>query len=319
MRRFNQLTRADREFIAKGVKYGLSVSEMARTTGVHKSTISRELKRNRAKRRPYMAGHAQDRRNQRQRSAIENRKASIRPETQRWIQEKLRLGWSPEQIAGRSAIDGPQRVSHEYVYRLIIRDKSQGGTLFKFLRSAQKRRYRMKGPQSRVRILNRVDISMRPKIVEERKRLGDLEGDLLVGRHQRSYVVVVADRLSRLVGIERVLQKNPKPVNARLKRLIQRNGRGKTLTLDNGCEFASHQELTRQTGVPVYFAHAYAAWERGTVENTNRLLRQYLPKKTDFRLVSDRRIREIELSLNNRPRKCLGYLTPNERHYGRRR
>jgi IS30 family transposase len=150
--------------------------------------------------------------------------------------------------------------------------------------------------------------------VEKRLRLGDLEGDLIVGRHQLSHIVVVADRVSRMVGIEKVRVKTKREVNRTLHRIIMRIGRGKTLTLDNGLEFSGHEDLAKTANVKIYFAHAYAAWERGTVENMNGLLRQFLPKKTDFRRLSKKQLREIEDALNNRPRKCLRYRTPIERH-----
>lgn len=130
--------------------------------------------------------------------------------------------------------------------------------------------------------------------------------------------MVVADRVSRLVGLEKVKSKTTAQVNQKLKQIIKRNGKAKTITFDNGLEFSGHDVIKQTTGIKTYFTHAYAAWERGTVENMNGLLRQYLPKKTDFRKVSEKRIRFIEQTLNNRPRKCLGYKTPNERHYGRK-
>lgn len=316
MRRFSQIKTWDRAIIAKCHKRRMSVSEIARATGFHKSTISRELARNRKNKFfRYRADWAQEERDERSRAAMKKRRGTIRPDSERWIRQKLAAKWSPEQISGRSAIDGPQRVSHEFIYQFIARDKERGGRLFEHLRTSQKRRYRFKSPAKRSKIPNRVDISTRPKIVNKRKRLGDLEGDLIVGRHQRSHIVVVADRVSRLVGIEKVRVKSKREVNRELHRIIKRNGRGKTLTLDNGLEFSGHEQLAKKARVKIYFAHAYAAWERGTVENMNGLLRQFLPKRTDFRSLSEKRLREIESAINNRPRKCLRYRTPIERHY----
>lgn len=315
MGHYSQVKPWDRVLIARYRKQRISVTEIARMTGFHKSTISRELRRNRrGDFFKYRADWAQQKRDERKRTGMKKGPRAIHEETHQWIVEKLEAKWSPEQIAGRSKKDGPQKVSHEYIYRFIVQDKANGGRLYQNLRGSQKRRYRFKGPK-RSKIPQRVDISTRPKVVERRKRLGELEGDLLVGRHQRSHIVVVADRVSRLVGIEKVPVKTTREVNRKLVTLIRRNGRGKTLTLDNGLEFSGHQKLAARTGLKIYFAHAYAAWERGTVENMNRLLRQYLPKKSDFRKISDEELRQIEEAINNRPRKCLGYRTPNERHF----
>ena len=315
MRRYRQVKVWDRVVIEKCFRKGLSFSEIGKATGFSRSTICRELKRNHCYRQAYRGVTAQRKRDARNKVATNSRPGSIRQETREWIKERLLSKWSPEQISGRSRIDGPQPVSHEYIYRMVKQDKKERGRLFLCLRRARKHSYHFHGI-GRSKILNRADISTRPKIVEKRIRLGDLEGDLIVGRHQLSHIAVVADRVSRLVGLEKVRTKANGEVNGPLRRAIERNGQGKTLTLDNGLEFSEHRRLSAQTGLKIYFAHAYAAWERGTVENMNRLLRQYLPKKTDFRKVSSEQLRQIEDSLNNRPRKCLGYRTPNERHFG---
>ena len=318
MRQYSQIKSWDRVIIAKYRARGLSISDIARALGFNKSSISREVRRNYSWVRSYRHKRAQEFRDARNRTAMAKRRASIGVKTKEWIRQKLEAKWSPEQIAGRSIIDGPQRVSHEYIYRFVAKDRENGGKLYEHLRRGGRRRYRFKSPKNRTKIPNRVDISSRPKVVEKRNRLGDIEGDLIVGRHQLSHIVVSADRVSRLVGLEKVPVKSAQLVSNKLSKLIERNGRGKTLTLDNGLEFSAHKQITAKTGLKVYFAHAYAAWERGTVENMNGLLRQFLPKKTDFRKLTTKHIREIEDALNNRPRKCLGYRTPNERHFHRR-
>lgn len=314
MRRYSQIRPWDRVLIAKYFERGVSVSDIARSTGFHKATISRELKRNGRGRR-YEPLLAQRRRDQRSKAAMGKRPSAIFTETKQWIRTKLKAKWSPEQIAARSTKDGPQKVSHEYIYRFVAEDRREGGRLYDSLRRRGRRRYQFRKGSSRSKIPNRVDISTRPKVVEQRKRLGDLEGDLIVGRHQLSHLVVAIDRASRLVGVEKAKTKTKPEVNRCLKRILARNGRSKTMTLDNGAEFGLHERLTRQTGVKIYFASAYAAWQRGSVENMNGLLRQYFPKKTDFRRISAKQLREIERELNDRPRKCLGFKTPSERHF----
>jgi IS30 family transposase len=304
----------DRVIIAKYYQQGCSISAIARSTGFHKATISRELRRN-GTMFGYEALRAQERRNGRSKAAMQRRPRAIGPLTDEWICEKLRARWSPEQIAGRSESEAPQKVSHEYVYRFVGRERRAGGKLYEFLRRRGRRRYKFKSASSRSKIPNRVDISTRPKVVDERRRLGDLEGDLIVGRDQLSHLVVAVDRVSRLVGLEKARTKSKKEVNRCLKRILKRNAQAKTLTVDNGLEFGLHEKLTSMTGVKVYFASAYSAWQRGTVENTNGLLRQYFPRKTDFRLVSESQIKQVEKEMNERPRKCLGYRTPKERHF----
>lgn len=314
MRTFNQLTAADRRLIGRYRKRELSLTDIAEALGVSKSTVSRELKRNSNSNGIYRHRDAQWKRNGRNQRAMAKRPGWLLPTTHLWIRRALVAKWSPEQIAGRSRIDGPQPVSHESIYRLIRHDRRHGGTLHRFLRRDRRHRRRARCKRKYEKLLGRIDISKRPKIVERRTRLGDLEGDTIIGRHQQSHIVVVADRVSRLVGLAKVRSKARHHVNRGLKKLIARNGHAKTLTVDNGLEFSGHRSLNRQTGLKIFFAHAYSAWERGTVENMNRLIRQYLPKKTDFRRVSERQLRQIERELNNRPRKCLGYRTPYERH-----
>ena len=312
MGRYRQLTRADRIQISVCLDRKMNLAEISRVVGFSKSTISRELRRN-GRERVYWPGLAQDQHEKRVREVIKARPGTVRAETKRWIRERLEERWSPQQIAGRSAINGPQRVSHEYVYQFILQDKRSGGSLHCYLRRYGRPRHRFKGKTPRVRIRDRVDISTRPKIVELRKRLGDLEGDLIVGRGSHAHLVVLTDRVSKLVKIEKVGRRNSDDVAQSLIRLISRSARPKTLTVDNGLEFAKHKRVAEATGVPIYFARAYAAWQRGTIENTNGLIRQYVPKRSDIRDLSAKQVKEIERALNNRPRKCLKYLTPIER------
>jgi transposase, IS30 family len=314
MRRFQQLDECDRFRIARCLKKGLTLTEMSKVTGFHKSTISRELSRNQTEKGQYRPKGAQKKRDHRNQTASRGRKNTIRSTTRRWIANRLRDKWSPEEISGRSKIDGPQSVSHQYVYNFICRDKERGGYLHLNLRRTGRHRYRTKKMGKNEKIKNRADISTRPKIVEKRIRLGDLEGDTIIGRHQRSHIVTLVDRKSRFMGLEKVEEKTPNKVNAGLRKLIRRNGYAKTLTVDNGLEFSAHKNLSRRTGVKIYFAKAYAAWQRGSIENMNRLVRQYLPKKTDFRKIKTEELVAIENALNNRPRKCLNYHTPKECH-----
>ena len=237
----------------------------------------------------------------------------IQPKTQEWIREKLEMGWSPQQIAGRSLIDGPQRVSHEYIYRLVIRDKKAGGGLYRRLRRFGKRKQRLgKRTYSGPGITDRVSINQRPKAVKRRSRLGDLEGDLIVGKHQKGHILSVVDRKSRLLALEPLKTRKAPEVKAAFLAAIKRMPKAHTLTLDNAKEFSCHKDLTKRLGIKVYFADPYCSYQRGSIENANGLVRKYFPKKTDFSTINHAEIRKVERLINSRPRKVLGYLTAFE-------
>lgn len=236
-------------------------------------------------------------------------------QTRAWVIEKLRQHWSPEQIAGRSKIEAPQGVSHEYVYALLYEDKKRGGTLHRLLKRYRKRKQRFGArtyPSGPV-IPHRVGIEKRPAIVERRSRLGDLEGDLIQGYCASGYVLSVVDRKSRYIVLRKLNTKKKDPVRRALEQAIQQMKRhAHTLTLDNGSEFCDHRALTQTTGVSVYFAHPYCSSERGSNENANALVRYFLPKKTCFKNLTQTKLNEIQNLLNPRPREILGYLTPHE-------
>jgi IS30 family transposase len=319
LKNYKQLVYRDRVIISRLKVSGLSLSEIARRLRVHKSTVSRELKRN----SHYSYWKAEDA--EKIRSARASQANKIRcgksPELINWVKLKLNLGWSPEQIAGRSKIDGPDVLCTETVYQIVRRDRMEGGCLSHLLKRFRKRKSRFPERKyvKRVIIPARRDIDERPKIVEKRKRLGDLEGDLIVGYKQSGYVVTVVDRASLRVALKKVQQKSKLEVSMALNKALKKLGHSHTITFDNGCEFAGHQKLTKQTGVKVFFAHPYASYERGTVENTNGLIRYYLPKKTSFINLTPGKMTQIEDQLNTRPRKKLNFLTPNEVHLTRKR
>jgi IS30 family transposase len=240
-------------------------------------------------------------------------------ETRTWVVQKLKQHWSPEQIAGRSKFEAPETISYEYVYRLVYENKKSGGSLYRLLKRYRKRKQRFGVRQypSGPIIPNRTGIEHRPKVVESRSRLGDLEGDLIQGYLASGYVVSVVDRKSRFLVLRKTRTKRKRMVRIQLERAIRKMKHAKTLTLDNGSEFCDHQDLTQITKVPVYFAHPYTSSERGTNENSNALVRHFLPKKTSFTSLTQSRLNQIEDLLNHRPRKCLGYLTPAEVHFKR--
>lgn len=293
-------------------------TEIAGIIGVHKSTITRELKRNNYMgTRNYYAGYAQRKADQRCRMRAANYKKAIPRvvyETARkYIVEDL---YSPEQVVGYCRLHGIRMCSHESLYKWIWMDKRRGGTLYKSLRR-QGKKYAKRGAlnNSRSLIPNAVDISERPAIVEERSRFGDFEVDTIVGSTHRQHILTVVERKVGLLFMARLKRPTSQEAADMLISLLSplaKEGYVKTITADNGVQFAQHERVSSELGAAMYFARPYHSWERGTNENTNGLIRQYIPKKSNFDDYSDDDIADIQSRLNNRPRKRLGYSTPIE-------
>lgn len=313
MNSYTHLIREQRYQIEVLLKTGHNQKEIATTLGVHKSTISRELKRNRGL-RGYRPKQAQRLTDNRRREKVQSR---ITPETWAWVKLLLREDWSPEQISNWLAIEKISHISHEWIYSYIYLEKRQGGNLHKHLRCQKVRRKRYGSQDRRGQLKNRISIEQRPKIVEERSRIGDWEVDTVIGKPGGSVLVTMAERKSRLSIIALAPDKTAQSVkNAILAALRSIAERVFTLTYDNGKEFAHHEEIAKTLDAQGFFAHPYHSWERGLNENFNGLIRQYLPKKTDFQSLTQKDIQSIMDKLNNRPRKCLGFKTPNQVFYG---
>ncbi|MDN3454739.1 IS30 family transposase, partial [Psychrobacter sp. APC 3350] len=228
-----------------------------------------------------------------------------------WVVDKLKLQWSPEQIAGVHS-----GISHMSIYRYLWVDKRQGGRLWQYLRRKAKPYRQRLTVETRGRISDSVSIHERPQIVEDRSRIGDWEADTVIGQHHKQAIVTVVERNTGLLKMKRVTKKSAHLVaGAMINLLTPVRLQVKTITSDNGKEFAEHKEVKRRLYSRFYFADAYASWQRGTNENTNGLIREYLPKGCDFRQVSDDEIQAIEDRINNRPRKRLGFRTPNQVFY----
>ncbi len=311
MKKYKQLTLEQRYQIHALLKAGHTQAEIAGIIGKHKSTVSRELRRNLSARgyRPEFA-------NLRARERIVGRvRRRITDRTWREVEQKLNQQWSPEQISGRRALEGKASVSPEWIYQRIYRDKKMGGTLYRNLRAREKHRKRYGRYDKRGALVNQVSIDQRPAIVDRKDRLGDWELDTVCAkRPQKDAIVSMSERKSKLVRIKKITSRSGSKVHQacvrKLKGLIVH-----TLTSDNGREFSEHDSIARTLNASFYFCHPYAAWERGLNENTNGLLRQYFPKKNAWPNLSDSYITEVEKKLNNRPRKTLGYQTPNEVYY----
>lgn len=308
-----QLTQEQRYQISAYKKAGYNQSEIARLIGVNKSTISRELKRNRGLRgyRPKQAHELSMRRRK------EKAKERIKPEIWEWVKNLLEEDWSPEQISGWLSREKRLHISHESIYRFVYRDKNQGGDLYRHLRCQRKRKKRYGGHSMRGLIPGRVSIDERPAVVDRKNRFGDWELDTVIGKNHQQAIVTITERKSKLALFAKVERKTSDMVKEAIIGLLEPiKDWVKTLTADNGKEFAGHLELAEKLEADFYFAHPYSSWERGLNENTNGLLRQYFPKKTDFRLINENEINKAMDKLNNRPRKTLGFKTPNEIFFG---
>jgi IS30 family transposase len=295
---------------------GWSIRSIAAQLGRAPSTISRELRRNCDESGAY-AGYWAHRDAQRRRCTI--RRSCLRSGgLATYVQEKLQCRWSPEQIAHRVRLDSPHatqmRISHQTISTWLAVDHRTGGSWSRYLRHHRRRRKRYGSGPRAAHIPGRVSLADRPTIVHRRGRLGDWEGDLLVGQGQRGFVATHVDRRSRFLLATKVSRRTAAEVTVATRKLLQPlpQQMRRTLTVENGSEWTAFRSLQRTLGLQVYCAAPYAAWERGTNENTNGLLRDYFPKQTDFSMVTAHQLASVVKELNHRPRKCLAYRTPAE-------
>jgi len=308
MRTYRQLTREQRYQIYALRKTGHLRSEIAAVIGVHKSTVGRELKRNQGKRgyRPHQAQNA----------ATERRQTGApRISTETWaeVERLLQQDWSPDQISGRLKKEQKICISHEWIYQYVLKDKQAGGDLYRHLRCQKKRRKRYGTYDRRGKLPNCRSIEERPAMVNHRTRLGDWEVDTMTGTGHQPALVTLTERKSRFTLLGKVPQRTAQAVQNQIQQLLLPvKDKAHTLTSDHGKEFANHEQIAQALQLDFYFAHPYAAWERGTNENTNGLLRQYFPKHRDFQTVSNKQINLAMSRLNSRPRKSLRFKTPFE-------
>jgi transposase, IS30 family len=314
------LTGRDRFVLGHQRLAGWSLSKISASIQRPKGTISRELRRNRIQAWDgydgYFAEAAAARRHAAPRGSVKMAHAPLAE----YVKQKLAEQWSPQQISGRLKLHYPtdvkMRISHECIYEWIRRDRAAGGLWYKHLRQSSRKRRRRYGSSSKTgQIKDRVGIEHRPVEVEQKQRIGDWESDTLVGTHTRGpRLATHVERRSRYVKIVRLPDGRADSFNRGTRRALASIHAAAriTMTTDNGKEFAKFKQLEKALGLTVYFAHPYTSWERGLNENTNGLVRQYFPKKTDFNKVSHHAVAQVERKLNNRPRKCLGYRTPEE-------
>ena len=313
------LTTGDRKVIFYLKMVGKSQAEIGATLGRHPSTISRELKRNSGYGGQYLPDVAGTKAKARERARIHRPKTGD-DKLMAHVAERLARRGSPEQIAGRLAEIGSAdlpdiRISHQTIYRWIWADPRRAERFRPFLRVAHRKRRKPYGkPSQRGQIPNRVSIEQRPAEVADRKRLGDWEADTVVGKGRSAYVATCVDRASRYTVARKLRAPTAQAMNAALHDAMRRLPKElrRTLTVDNGREFTWHERLGQLLTLQVYFAHPYHAWERGTNENLNGLLRQYLPKGMDITQLTNWELESYIRQLNERPRKCLNYRTPAE-------
>ncbi len=310
--KYQQLTLTKRYQIKALIKAGLNQKEIAEEVKVHPSTICRELKRHHDEFHGYSAEMAQVQSTKKHKSKA--KRDAVTKVIEKYIRSKLKEDWSPEQIAGRLFKDKSISISHETIYQFIYKNKRNGGLLYKKLRHRNKKYHKRSNDyQRRGTIIGRIMIDKRPKIVEEKSRIGDWEIDTVVGKDHKGFLVTVVDRKSKFTIIKATQTKHADIVTkALIEMLTPMKGITHTITSDNGKEFAYHKQVSDTLGTNFYFANPYCSWERGLNEHTNGLIRQYLPKKSTFLNVSKDEVIMIQNRLNHRPRKILNYKTPYE-------
>jgi len=310
MKTYKQLTYEQRCQFYAFRKTGMSQNKIAKQLKVSQSTISREFSRNTGK-RGYRFKQAQTSTDTRRLVACKAIKMTTALIT--LIESKLTTKWSPEQVSGWLREDQSINISYETIYQHIGSDKKSGGYLFQHLRRKGKAyQSRSKDKQAgRGFIKNRISIDERPHVVDDKSRMGDWEIDLVIGKGHSGALVTIVERKTSFTVSTRVDDKSAKTVTAATIALLAPfKGAVLTITADNGKEFAYHEKMTESLKCDVYFADPYCSWQRGLNENTNGLLRQYWPKSTDFKKVSQSVVQDVIVNLNDRPRKKLNYKTP---------
>lgn len=318
---YTHFTEKERYVISHMKLAGFSLRAIGRRLGRNHTSVMREITRNRptyADDAVYWYYATQPISEERRHQARSHHRLNNLPLV-KYVRAKLKLDWPPEAIAARLKIDflnnEQMRISHETIYRWVYQDASQSGDLHKHLRRRHKKRRRQKRYGSGRRFIpGRVSIDQRPAIVGSRERFGDWEGDTVEGAKGTGGIATHVERKSRYLVAAKLADKKAATMNAQSIKFFWKIPQvmRQTLTVDNGKEFSQFKELESKTGLKVYFADPYAAWQRGTNENTNGLLRHYFPKGINFQTVSEEELDQIVKKVNHRPRKCLDYRTPHE-------
>ena len=309
---YQQLTKDERYQIKACLQIGMKQVDIAKLLKRSTATISREIKRNTGK-RGYRPKQANDQATMRRLTAEKSIK--LTNELKQDIVKLIKQELSPEQVCDYLVLHGKTKLHHETIYRMLLQDKCNGSTLYKHLRHLHKRygSYERRG-----RIKNAVSIEQRPELVNTRSRIGDWEGDTVIGKDHKSAIYTLVDRKSLYTVIVKLNGKNATELaDKTIKALEPISNKIHTITYDNGLEFAEHERMAKALDADIYFAHPYSSWERGINENTNGLIRQYFPKGTDFNKVIDSQIEFVMKRLNTRPRKTRGGKQPVELFLGK--
>lgn len=312
MKKYKQLTSEQRYAIYLALQKGISKSKIAESIQVDRSTVYRELNRNKNKSGGYSWRLAQEMAEERKERLPGNKS------TPEWIKQKvirlIRKDWSPKQISGYLLKFKQLSISHETIYKWIREDRNNGGDLYKHCRHKLKYRKRVVG--SAKNIPNRTSIRERPKEADG-SRFGDFEMDTIMGNEQKEVMLTLTERKTNFVMMRKLPNgKDSKKVAEKvIAMLLPYKSKLKTITTDNGSEFAAHELITKRLKVQVYFTDPYSSWQKGAVENANKLIRQYIPKGAAFSEYSDKNVSEIQHKLNERPREKLGFYSPKFEFY----
>lgn len=321
-KKYFQLTLEQRYAIQALKDSGQSQTYISRQIGVNKSTISREFKRNIAKRgqgaKVYSATRAQEKTDLRH--SKKHKLILFSAELKKQVREKMMIEkLSPELISAWWYKHGILGVSHETIYKWIWhckfgnrKEEKEDKRLYLHLKHARRRRKRGNNKENRGLIAHRVSIEKRPKIVNKRKRIGDIEVDLIIGKNHQSGLLVTLDRATLITTIDKIKSKKPDHIKRLLMKRMSGNKCLKTITFDNDQAFGLHHEIAAELGVKTYFTRPYTSQDKGSIENRNGVIRRFYPKKTDFNEVSAKDIKAVERMINNRPVRKFDYKTPNE-------
>jgi IS30 family transposase len=315
MKHYQHLCNEERFYIWQALREGNTQKQIAEVLGLHPSTLSREIKRNTYPQCHFYTYHwAKQIVKYRKQDANRHKARKLTTDCARLITQLVRQYLSPEQVSGYLKQHHEIHLSHETIYRFIYSDGTRKAALKPFLRQGGRYRRKRYGSGARASCIpHRISITERPHAVEQKVRLGDWECDTVIGKDRKSVLVTVVDRASLYTACSRVLSRSAHVVCHAIIRLLRPfKERVKTLTFDNGSEFVKHERIAHALKAKTYFAHPYSSWERGINENTNGLLRQFFPKRTDFRKISWQQVKEAVAYLNNRPRKTRRYRTPNQ-------
>jgi IS30 family transposase len=307
------LTQEERYKISTLLELGIEKKEIAIRLGRNRTTIYRELKRNSDQRNGnYEANLAQRKSDKRHKE--KNKHIVFTEEMKGYVTNKIRTDLSPEQIKGEAVKLNLPCISHERIYQFVWLDKKQDGKLYLHLRN-QGRKYQKRADKQAGRgcISNRIDIDQRPDIVDQKKRIGDLEIDLIIGKDHKGALLTINDRATGMLKMGYIESKSAYQVEVKTEELLDVwRPFLKTITSDNGKEFANHENISEELNIDFFFAKPYQSWQRGANENLNGLVRQYFRKGTSFANITKEAVKEVEKKLNNRPRKRYGFKTPNE-------